>query len=108
MKTNIAFDVMEKILPDVAELMNDDDVKLDSEDFRKDGAKVGDMMTKLMPVFISRHRSAFFNIIAAISGKTAEEVAEQDFAETLKAFTEGFTDDMFVFFVLCLRLARRA
>lgn len=104
MKTDFAFDVMEKILPDVAELMNDDEVKLPKEE----GAKVGDMMTKMLPVFITKHRTALYNIVGAISGKTSEDVAAQDWSETLKIFMDGFTEGMFVFFICCLRLARRA
>lgn len=108
MKTELAFNVMEKILPYVEEIMNDDAVKITSEDFAKDGAKVGDVMSKLLPLFITKHRDAMFSITGALNGITADEVKEQDFAETVKSLYESkFIDEMFGFFIWCLRLTRK-
>lgn len=107
MPTEMAFDAMEKILPHLAEVINDADVKAFT-DLAKDpqGMKTpaGDVMEKMLPLFVTKHREAMFNIIAVFKGVTVEEVRAMPFIDTLQLMKENFIGDMLVFFIFCLRM----
>lgn len=109
MKTEMAFDIMEKILPDVVEIVNDPEleavrVKLDP----KNSANIKALMPEVVPLFIKKHRTAMVNILAAAAGKTAEEINEQPFEKTAVLTTATFIEEIMLFFAFCLRMAMHA
>lgn len=110
MQTDVAFDMMEKLLPHLSAVINDADVGETMKEIRKKqgGQQSGDMMAALLPLFIGKHREAMFNIVAVLEGKTVDEVRCQEFSQTIAAMRRNFVDDMLVFFHYCLRMARAA
>lgn len=108
MRTDLAFDVMAKILPDVVEILSDPATK---NAFDGDDVTVISGMGALMPALVVNHREAMLRIIGAISGKDADTVAAQDWAtETLTQWLDAkkFIDELLVFSLPWVRLARKA
>ena len=110
MSTEVGFDLMERILPDVAEIMSDEDVKRLKEQIRTEDAQgsVKGVFMPTMALFLGKHREAVYRIAAAVSGKTVEETRNQPMGDTIEALQAGFTDDMIRFFGLCLRMVMTA
>lgn len=107
MKTEQAFDLMEKLLPHVAAVMNDAETHATVEDLRADkNIKGGDAMARLLPLMLGKHRQEMYEIAAIVMGKTAEEVVSMPIDKTLKALNEGFTDHMLLLFGACMRIVR--
>nr|MBR4281676.1 hypothetical protein [Clostridia bacterium] len=107
MPADIAFDKMEKLLPYLSEVLNDADVKA----FRDAAGTTetanmpaGDAMQQLLPLFVTKHREAMFNIIAVFKGVTVDEAREMPLSDVLKVMKENFVGDMLVFFIFCLRM----
>ncbi|MGN1369636.1 MAG: hypothetical protein ACI4WX_12270 [Aristaeellaceae bacterium] len=109
MNTRMQFEAMEKAIPYAAELMDCQAVK----DFKKDARANKDvtnseMFAALMPVFLTEKREAVFGLLGAVSGKTAEEIAEQPWEETRKLMDSPIIADMYDFFIFSLRMAKNA
>lgn len=109
MKTEMAFDIMAKILPDVVEIVNDPEMEAARVKLKqKDGASIKALMPEVLPLFITKHRAAVVNILAAAAGKTAEEINEQPFEQTAVLTTSTFVEEIMFFFAFCLRMAMHA
>lgn len=109
MNTRMQFDMMEKALPYAAELMDCQEI----HDFKKamreaEDAGNGDMMRGLLPIFLREKRETVFGLLGAISGKTAEEIAEQEWEETRKLLESPILSDLYDFFIFSVRTARNA
>lgn len=108
MTTEFAFALMEKILPDVVEILSDPNIQTQKNNFKNGEVDAMHLLGDMMPVLIVTHRGAMFRIIAALSEKTVDEVQKQDFTETLKVWRGGFIDEMMGFFVPSLRMVLKA
>lgn len=115
MKTHMQFDAMEKALPFVAELMDSQEVKdykktmraAVKDDSLKDKGN-GEIMQMLMPIFLRTKRDAVFGLLGAISDKTAEEIAEQEWKETQKLLDAPILSDLCDFFIFAVRMVKNA
>lgn len=111
MKTSVAFETMSRALPYVAELLNDEAV-IDAKRIMKTRAEGETMnsglLTSLMPTFLTRNPRAVFGLLGAISGKTPEEIAEQDWKDTAKLLETPLLDDLMRFFIFAVRMANYA
>lgn len=107
MKAAAAFDMMEKILPCMSEIVNDAECKdiVDMWKHNKDIAG-GDFMRKVIPFFVGRHREDTFGMVAAITGKELHEVYEMEMEDIVSALKSGFDTNMLDFFGCCLRVVR--
>ena len=107
MNTIDCFDMMEKMLPDIVEVLSDEDI-LKFKDETRGGKpiKAGDAINTLLPLFISKHRDATLRIVAGVSGKTVDEVKKQPIDKTTADLK--FTDDVYSFFASCLRMVLKA
>lgn len=108
MRTDTGFDLMERLLPHMAVILDDADAKEAITELRKHFATMpaGSMMASLLPYFIGRHRDRMYEIVAALCDCTVEEAKAMPFHDAVKALNEGFTEDMCLFFTSCLRMAR--
>lgn len=112
MNTKMAFDRMAKVLPYACELLNDDDVvnfkkamkNMDDEN----PMAMGEAINSLMPVFLVKKPDVLFAMLGALSGKTADDVAEQDWKETQATMKDAMLGDFFDFFTFALRMAAKA
>ena len=109
MNTKMQFEAMEKALPYVAELMDCKELKEFKNRMKEsDGVGNGEMMLGLMPVVLAKKPDAVFGMLGALDGKTAEEIAEQDWEETKKLMKSPAINDLFDFFIFSVRMARNA
>lgn len=109
MNTELGFDLMEKLLPDVAAILNDEKVKKIKAEMRSDGSiAIGEGMNAVLPLFLGKYRENLIRMAAAISGKSEKEIMEQPMGETLAVFQAGVTDEMLSFFASCLRMVMSA
>ncbi len=108
MKTELAFDVMSQILPDVAEIVNDPKLSKAKADAQRDGKTFKQAMGEMLPLFLVDHREAVMRIFAAVQGKSLEDVKAQPFKETTIAAVAGVMEEVMLFFGFCLRMAMHA
>lgn len=113
MNTEIGFDMMDKLLPYVAAVLEDDKVgeykaALRQEKGDTGGIDVAAAMRSLLPLFLGPQRENMLHIAAIIAGKTVEEIKAQPLTDTVKLLHDGIMGDMMVFFASCLRMAMNA
>lgn len=109
MNTRMQFEIMEKALPYAAELMDFKELRDAKASIKNaDSMSNGELMQTLMPIFLTKKPDAVFGMLGALEGKTAEEIAEQDFAETRKLLKSPIINDLFDFFTFSVRMARNA
>lgn len=109
MNTRMQFEMMEKALPYAAELMDCKEMK----DFKaslknREGVGNGELMQNLMPLFLSKKPDVVFGMLGALNGKTAEEIAEQDWEQTRLMLKSPIINDLFDFFTFSVRMARNS
>lgn len=112
MTTEMSFDVMQNILPYVVEINGDEEIQNAKKAYIGENGNNDPymLMNALLPLLLARHRKAVYILMGSVCGKTAEEVAAQDFKTTLadwKAATE-FVGEMAGFFVPAARMVARA
>lgn len=107
MKANAAFDMMEKILPYMSAIVNDEEGK-NIVEMWKNGKEIkgGDFMRKVIPFFTAKHRDDTYGMVAAITGKDIAEVQDMEMEDLLSALRSGFDTNMLDFFGCCLRVVR--
>lgn len=107
MQAALSIDLMQQILPDVTEIVRDDEVQTLKEKIvtQKETLKVSDVMPEIMTLMISKHKENILSIMAAITGKAVEEVS---FTPELIAKTSAAIDETLAFFGLCLRMVLNA
>ena len=109
MNTELGFDLMEKLLPDVAAILSDEKVKKIKAELRKDGSiAIGEGMQAVLPLFLGKYRENMLRMAAVIGGKTEEEIRAQPLSATLELIHQGMTDEMLAFFASCLRMVMSA
>lgn len=110
MNLNAGFDVLEKVLPDVASILKDEEVRNVRESLRKTDGKIdiGGNVQPVLALFLGKHRAALIRIVGAITGKTEAEVMEMDAVEFMTTAQECISEDMLRFFGCCLRMVMSA
>ena len=102
-----SMDMMEAMLPHMAAILNDAEVKTITDTVRKSKGMMpaGDTMFSLMPMFIQRdkHRDDLYAILSILKNCTIDEAKQLPLADVMSALS--FTGEMSRFFSLCLRLA---
>lgn len=89
--TEQGFDTLCEIVPHLGAIITDDELL--GELKRKTGitdtstkaeiwAAALDKITALMPIILKKHRAEVYGVIAAINGKTADEINKQSFLVT--------------------------
>ena len=104
--TDKAMDVMVIITPLIAEIAGDEEAvkaigkPADVNGLNLNGVRVvkSERLASFIQVLLKNHRKAIFNIIGALNGQTAEEVAQQKFTETLRQIQDDIDED-FVNFI---------
>lgn len=109
MKTSMAFKAMADAVPYVAELLETQELK-DFVANRKTGKEtnISEMMRVIMPTFLVNKPETVYGLLGAMSGKSAEEVEEQEWDETKAMLKDPMLDDLFDFFIFAARTARNA
>lgn len=108
METDRALDVMMKILPDVAVILNDPDAEKAVEPLKGEKAKnveAGDAFRALIPIFAQKYKPQLIRIVAACQGCTEDEVRKQSIMKTTAVFASSLRL-MTGFFGCCLHMAR--
>ena len=106
LNTEKGFDLMEKILPEVANILEDDDIKDVRSGIVRENDKISVRKNFLpvMSLFVGKRRESVIRIVAAVKGKSVEEVKEQPINETIEDFQQCMCEEMMVFFAACLRM----
>lgn len=107
--TGIALDEMAAMLPHMETLLNSDDYRALKERVQREGANltVSDIMGDAFSAVAVKNRPALYGIVAAVTGKTVEEIDEMPVEETLEAFRGAMGAQTLDFFSFCARLAVR-
>lgn len=107
--TGIALDEMAAMLPHMETLLHSDDYRALKERVQREGANltVSDIMGDAFSAVAVKNRPALYGIVAAVTGKTEEEVDKQPIEETLEAFRGAMGSQVLDFFSFCARLAVR-
>lgn len=110
MNTATAFDIMEKMLPVVADIVSDDDVKSVKDGLKKTGDKIaaGTNFEPIMALFLGKRRESMFELAAIASGESVEKVKSQPLAVTIQTLQQAIDGEMMSFFALCLRMVMTA
>lgn len=107
MRADVAFETMEKMLPHLSAIINDEESTALMRSIREKGKMpAGNVMQELLPLFLGPHKEDMFGIVAALKGCTAEEAKALDLKEINAIMRENFVGDMVLFFGNCLTLAR--
>ena len=102
--TEQGLDVICEIVPFVASIIEDESLaaelqrklKITGEASKAEVYAAGiEKMTKLIPILLKSHRDDVYGIVAAINGKTAEEVAAQSALKTAAEIKDIVTDMAF-------------
>lgn len=108
MNTEFAFEIMERITPDVVEILNDPAVQGVKLALKEGNISPIESIRDLYPALFTAHKDAMYNIIAATAGKTVDEIKAQPFSDTVTVLRDGFVDEMLGFFVSWLRMVLKA
>ena len=107
--TGIALDEMAAMLPHMETLLHSEDYRALKERVQREGANltVSDIMGDAFSAVAVKNRPALYGIVAAVTGKTVEEIDEMPVEETLEAFRGAMGAQTLDFFSFCARLAVR-
>lgn len=107
MNTKMQFEAMEKALPYAAELMDSKELKAFKESMR-DGSEHsgGEMVKNLLQIMLVEKRETVFGLLGAVCGKTADEIAQQEWTETKKLMESTILNDVFDFFIFSVRMVK--
>ena len=107
--TGIALDEMAAMLPHMETLLHSDDYRALKERVQREGANltVSDIMGDAFSAVAVKNRPALYGIVAAVTGKTVEEIDAEPVEETLDAFRGAMGSQVLDFFSFCARLAVR-
>ena len=107
MRADVAFETMEKLLPYLSNVINDEEGAELMRSVREKGKiPAGNVMQELLPLFLGPHKEDMFGIVSALKGCTVEEAKALDFKEINAIMRENFVGDMVLFFANCLTMAR--
>ena len=107
--TGIALDEMAAMLPHMETLLHSDDYRALKERVQREGASltIADVLGDAFCAVAVKNRPALYGIVAAVTGKTVEEIDAQPIEETLEAFRGAMGAQTLDFFSFCARLAVR-
>lgn len=107
--TGIALDEMAAMLPHMETLLHSVDYRALKERVQREGANltVSDIMGDAFSAVAVKNRPSLYGIVAAVTGKTVEEIDEMPVEETLEAFRGAMGSQVLDFFSFCARLAVR-
>lgn len=110
MNTEKAFECMARMTPYVAQIMSDPAVAEAKRKLHDKGGELtnGDVMLGLYPLLMRDHSEALCGIVAAMEGRTLDEVKAQPYKKTFAAIRAGFTQELFDFFPFAVRLVLSA
>jgi len=103
MTTAQAADVLVRLAEPASSIIHDEGVMKMIETLANDNAIsplkfIADHVTMVVTVLLKDHRSDVFEIVAALAGKTVDEVAEQRITETIKDVRDSWDGDLVDFF----------
>lgn len=103
MTTDQAADVMVRIAEPVANIMHDESVlemlqKMMSADTNNPVKFIADNLGAITAALLKARREDVYEIVAALSGKTAEEVAGQKITQTIKDIKDSWDGELVDFF----------
>lgn len=112
LSTEKATDVLCEITPYVCNIVSDEEllselrnaIKTEKALTTAEMIVLGvDKVTKLVPIVLGKRKSDLFGIIGALNGKTADEIAAQNFIVTGKQLKDIIKDrDLLDFFKSCV------
>lgn len=102
-----AFEAMGRMIPHVSAILEDPEVIECKNLFKASGANGAMLMSRAMPLLLTKHPGHIFSVVAAATGKAEEEVKTMSLAELKAAFEEAWAD-VLDFFPFCLRLVANA
>lgn len=107
--TGIALDEMAAMLPHMETLLHSTDYRALKERVQREGANltVSDIMGDAFSAVAVKNRPSLYGIVAAVTGKTVEEIDAQPVEETLEVFRGAMGSQVLDFFSFCARLAVR-
>lgn len=110
MTTATAFDIMERMLPIVSDIVSGDDVKEVKDNLKKTDNKiaVGTSFEPIMALFLGKRRESMFELAAIASGESVEAVKKQPLSATMQTLQQTIDGEMMSFFALCLRMVMTA
>ena len=109
MNTETAYEMMQKVLPDVVEIVTDPDVEaLRLKIDQKKGDSIKLLLPEAVPLLLTKHKTATLNILAAAAGKSVAEILAQPFSDTAILTTSTIMEEIMLFFAFCLRMAMHA
>lgn len=107
MRADVAFETMEKVLPYLSAIINDEEGATLMRSIReKKNAPAGNVMQEMLPLFLGPHKDDMFGIVAALKDCTIEEAKAMEMKDLNAVLRENFVGDMVLFFGNCLTLAR--
>lgn len=107
MRADVAFETMERMLPYLSAIINDEDGSALMRSIREKGkAPAGNVMQEMLPLFLGPHKEDMFGLVAALKNCTIEEAKALEMKELNAVLRENMVGDMVLFFGNCLTLAR--
>ena len=108
--TDKALDVLYEITPYIANIATDDELMavigkaVKREGMTRAGVLLlgAEKLTKMVPVLLKTHRDDVYGVVAAVNGKTVDEIREQNFIKTTAQIVEVIKDkELLDFFKSC-------
>jgi hypothetical protein len=108
--TDKALDVLCEITPYIANIATDDELMavigkaVKREGMTRAGVLLlgAEKLTKMVPVLLKTHRDDVYGVVAAVNGKTVDEIREQNFIKTTAQIVEVIKDkELLDFFKSC-------
>lgn len=108
--TDKALDVLCEITPYIANIATDDELMavigkaVKREGMTRAGVLLlgAEKLTKMVPVLLKTHRDDVYGVVAAVNGKTVDEIREQNFLKTSAQIVEVIKDkELLDFFKSC-------
>lgn len=108
--TDRALDVLCEITPYIANIATDEELmaiigkSVKREEMTRAGVLLlgAEKLTKMVPVLLKTHRDDVYGVVAAVNGKTVDEIREQNFIKTSAQIVEVIKDkDLLDFFKSC-------
>ena len=104
MTTDQAAEALVKLAAPIGNICDDEDITKISEKYReiKDVENIrafGRLLPELVAYALKKHKKDFYEILGVLIGKTADEVGQMNFAETLKAVKGSYDEVLRDFFI---------
>lgn len=108
MPTGKGLDAMAAMLPHMEAILHDESFNRVKDRMRNDSSlTLADVMGEAYAVVATKNRGALYGIVAAVTGKTTDEVSEMPLEETLSVFQGAMGSKVLDFFIFCARMVVR-